>query len=125
MVFISSVHEHCMGMLDSVLGHFGMSKPGAGTWMDCPNCKERINLSMDRCPKCGTHIDSMFRIKCPKCKTENSLRAKQCEKCKTLLSLPGAGTGGAPPKPQYACPRCGYRADYFMSECPACGVKFV
>ena len=116
-----------MGILDSLMGHFGIAPAGSSSWMDCPNCHERINLAMDCCPKCGTHIDSMFRITCPKCKTENSLRAKQCEKCKTPLGLPGVGggEGGAPPKSIYTCPHCGYRADYFMSACPACGVKFV
>ena len=104
--------------MDSLGAAFGFSKSGADTWMDCPDCHTRINLSMERCPKCGTHVDSMFRLKCPKCKTENPLRAKVCEKCKTPLQAPGGG------EPAYICPRCGFKAHYFMTECPECGVKF-
>ncbi len=120
-----------MGMLDSIFSHFSSSPAGSSSWMDCPNCHERINLAMDRCPKCHTHIDSMFRIKCPKCKTDNKLRATKCEKCKTPLGLPGEGggergvEGGAPPRTIYSCPYCGFKADYVMSACPACGVRFV
>jgi len=109
-----------MGILDAIGGIFGASNSGSSVWMDCPECKTKINLGMERCPKCGTHIDSMFRLKCPNCKNENPLRAKQCEKCKKPLTPPGASSG----KSIYTCPRCGYRADYFMTECPSCGVKF-
>ena len=116
-----------MGLLESIGSLFGAAAPGASYWVDCPDCHTRINLSMERCPKCGTHVDSMFRLKCPHCKNENPLRAKQCEKCKKPLTPPGASGGsggGASGKQIYTCPRCGYRADYFMTQCPSCGVKF-
>lgn len=113
-----------MGMLESAASLLGASKAGAEAWRDCPDCGTRINLSMERCPKCGTHIDSMFRLKCPSCKTENPLRAKKCEKCKKPLQMPGStgAAGGAPTI--YTCPRCSFRANYMMTECPSCGVKF-
>ena len=78
---------------------------------------------MERCPSCGTHIDSMFRIQCPKCNEANDLNAEKCKKCGTSLvaqQAPG-GTG----KTQYRCPLCGYVADYYMASCPSCGVKFI
>ncbi|VVB56782.1 Double zinc ribbon [uncultured archaeon] len=113
-----------MGLLDALGSAFGFSKSGSDTWMDCPDCGTRIHLGMERCPKCGTHIDSMFRLKCPHCKTENPLRAKVCEKCKKPLQMPGGSGGGGGGGQIYTCPRCGFRANYFMTSCPECGVKF-
>jgi predicted amidophosphoribosyltransferase len=113
-----------MGLLQSIGSLFGASPTGSSNWMDCPDCKTKINLGMERCPKCGTHIDSMFRLKCPNCKNENPLRAKQCEKCKKPLTPPGGSGGGGGGQPVYTCPRCGYRANYFMTQCPECGVRF-
>jgi DNA-directed RNA polymerase subunit RPC12/RpoP len=109
-----------MGLLESMASLFGISKPGADIWQNCPNCGERINLAMERCPKCGTHIDSMFRLKCPSCGHENQLRAKKCEKCNAPLVMPKKSEERV-----YVCPRCNFKANYRMTECPVCGVKFI
>ncbi len=94
--------------------------PGGGKEEKCPKCKATVTLDMERCPKCGTRISSMFRIECPKCKTANELDAKRCSKC-------GYEFEAEPQKNKtvYKCPLCGYEADYWMTQCPSCGVKFV
>lgn len=112
-----------MGLLD--LFRTAVKLPAGGKPIDaaCPKCKAKVNTAMERCPGCGTRIASMFRIECPKCKTANDLDAAECVKCKE--SLRPSASGEAPSKSYYNCPLCGYRADYYMMSCPACGVKFV
>lgn len=109
-----------MGLMDLVSG---ILKPKRHSDLSgkCPKCQTTVNMGMERCPKCGVHIDSMFRIECPKCKTANELKAEKCSKCGFALVQSPADTG----KTQYRCPLCGYVADYYMLSCPACGVKFV
>ena len=51
---------------------------GKGQRQSCPNCGESINLSMERCPKCGVRIKSMFRRRCPHCSSLNELDVKKC-----------------------------------------------
>ncbi len=85
----------------------------------CPKCKADLNLGMERCPKCGTHVESMFRFECPKCKAPNELKAEKCKNCGYDLVQKKP-----PSKVQYRCPICGYVADYYMLSCPACGTKF-
>ncbi|MFA5106651.1 MAG: zinc ribbon domain-containing protein [Candidatus Micrarchaeia archaeon] len=113
-----------MGLLDLLKGVVGSggskSGVGSGVTLECQNCKAKIDSGMERCPNCGVHLSSMFRIKCPKCGTTNQWNAEKCEKCGT--SFRSAQSSG---KSSYKCPRCGYVADYFMMSCPSCGVKFV
>ena len=106
---------------ESLKGVFGTGKPHADRQAKCPKCKAEVTLGMERCPKCGTHISSMFRIECPKCKTANALDAKKCTKCAYPLAETGAPSG----QPSYRCPICGYVANYYMLSCPACGTRFV
>ncbi len=87
----------------------------------CPKCKAPVDTSMERCPSCGTHIESMFRLECPDCHTQNPLKAERCSKCGRVLLPPPA----QPAKSYYTCPICGYKADYYMLSCPSCGTRFV
>jgi len=111
-----------MGFLDLLSGIFAR-KPHADTKAKCPKFGAGVKLGMERCPSCGTQLDSMFRIQCPKCKEANDLDAEKCKKCGTpLVAQTPPPTAG---KTQYRCPMCGYVADYYMLSCPACGVKFI
>lgn len=96
-------------------------KPYAERKAKCPKCKAELKLGMERCPSCGTHVESMFRISCPKCEQPNPLDANKCSKCGYSFLASKTGSG----KVKYTCPICGYVADYFMLSCPACGVKFI
>jgi ribosomal protein L40E len=87
----------------------------------CPKCGAKVNTTMERCPGCGTHISSMFRLKCPRCEESNPLDATVCRKCGMEFARKEEE---APSSVSYACPMCGYRANYFMLQCPSCGVKF-
>jgi hypothetical protein len=109
-----------MGLLDLVSGAI-KPKPRSDLKAKCPKCKIDLNMGMERCPQCGTHVESMFRLECPKCKSANDLKAEKCAKCGYPLSEQIA----PPSKEQYRCPICGYVADYYMMSCPSCGVKFV
>lgn len=109
-----------MGIVD-LLKSALTPKPYADRKAKCPKCKAELKLGAERCPSCGTHVESMFRIECPKCKESNQLRSEKCSKCGYSFVAQAAPTGGV----QYRCPICGYLADYFMLSCPACGVKFV
>ena len=109
-----------MGLLDLISDAI-KPQPHSDLKGKCPKCKTDVNMGMERCPKCGVHIESMFRIECPKCKAANELKASRCVKCGYELAAP-------PPqqsKPQYRCPICGYAADYYMLSCPSCGAKFI
>ncbi|MCX8175426.1 MAG: zinc ribbon domain-containing protein [Candidatus Micrarchaeota archaeon] len=100
-------------------GLFG-SNPHANRKAKCPKCASELTLGMERCPKCGTHVESMFRIECPKCKEQNELKAEKCKNCGfSFVRQPTTG------RVQYRCPICGYVADYYMLSCPSCGVKFI
>ena len=110
-----------MGLLDLISGAL-KSKPHASRKAKCPKCKSDVTLGMERCPTCGTHIESMFRIECPKCKAANGLGAVKCEKCGYGLTSQQVPPSG---KTQYRCPLCGYVADYYMMSCPSCGVRFI
>ena len=106
---------------NAVRGQGGKVQIKGGKELKCPKCKIPVTLNMERCPGCGTHISSMFRIECPSCKENNPINAAACSKCgKSFLS-------GAPSTPgsTFICPLCHYRADYYMLSCPACGVKFI
>jgi predicted amidophosphoribosyltransferase len=92
-----------------------------GVKAKCPKCGESVDLSMKRCPSCGTHVDLLFRIKCPKCKTLNPIKNKYCSKCKEKLYDEQQEQVH---RPQYICPICRYKADYYMLSCPACGTRF-
>ena len=110
-----------MGLLELLSGIF-KRKPHKEIQASCPKCKAKVNLGMERCPSCGTHIESMFRIKCPKCEHLNGVNATSCEKCGYNFIEYKVPSGG---KVQYRCPICGYVADYYMTYCPSCGVKFI
>jgi predicted RNA-binding Zn-ribbon protein involved in translation (DUF1610 family) len=110
-----------MGLSEIFGNVFRGSGPPKGEKANCPNCGEAITLEMERCPKCGVRIKSMFRRKCPKCGALNELDIKKCSKCfydfeAELQMLK---------KTYFVCPFCGYKSDAFMTECYACGAKFV
>jgi len=109
-----------MGLLDLVKNAV-KPKPYAERKAKCPKCKAELKLGMERCPACGTHVESMFRIKCPKCEESNPIRTEKCSKCGYSFIAQQVSSG----KVRYVCPICSYEADYFMLSCPACGVKFV
>lgn len=109
-----------MGLFDLVKNAV-KPKPYAERKAKCPKCKAELKLGMERCPECGTHVESMFRIKCPKCEESNPIRTEKCSKCGYSFVAQQVSSG----KVRYICPICGYEADYFMLSCPACGVKFV
>ncbi|MCX6770403.1 MAG: zinc ribbon domain-containing protein [Candidatus Micrarchaeota archaeon] len=109
-----------MGIVDLISDAI-KPKPHSDLKGKCPKCKADVNMGMERCPKCGTHIESMFRIECPKCKAANKLDAMKCTSCGTAL----AGEAQQEGKQQYRCPLCGYVADYYMLSCPSCNAKFV
>lgn len=87
----------------------------------CPNCGESINLSMERCPKCGVRIKSMFRRTCPRCNTYNELDAKKCKNCfyDFEAELERAN------KTFYVCPICGFKMETLLTQCPACNTRFM
>jgi predicted RNA-binding Zn-ribbon protein involved in translation (DUF1610 family) len=118
---ILSLVQASMGLLDLIAGIL-KRKPHASLKAKCPKCGADVLLGMERCPSCGTHIESMFRIECPKCKTANEITAEKCKNCGEPLIEQKLPSGG---KMQYICPRCGYTADYYMTSCPSCGVKFI
>ncbi|MBM3229886.1 hypothetical protein FJZ26_05620 [Candidatus Parvarchaeota archaeon] len=97
-------------------------KPHSHQKAKCPKCSSDLTLGLERCPKCGTHVSSMFRIECPKCKAANELSAEKCSSCGYGLVSQKVPSGG---RTQYRCPICGYVADYYMLSCPSCGVKFI
>ena len=109
-----------MGLLELVKNAVKF-KPYAERKAKCPKCKAEIKLGMERCPSCGTHVESMFRLECPKCKESSPLRSEKCSNCGYSFVEQKVPSG----KVSYRCPICGYVADYFMLSCPACGVKFV
>jgi hypothetical protein len=106
-----------MGIFDLVKNIGG---GGGGRWEKCPNCDTDVSLDMERCPKCGVHIKSMFKKKCPKCKTLCEVDAKKCEKCKYNFEEELARAK----KTVYVCPICGFQADYYMLRCPSCNARF-
>ncbi len=110
-----------MGVLNLIFGAFKGKGQSKGKKMKCPSCDAEITLDMERCEKCGVHIKSMFRKKCPKCEEMNELDAERCTKCKYDFAVEIAMAK----KTVYLCPRCGYKADYYMLRCPACNTGFV
>jgi len=111
-----------MGFLDLIKGAV-KGKPHAERKAECPKCKSPVTLGMERCPNCGMHLESMFRIECPKCKTANELNAAKCSKCGYPLS--DKAEAPAPTGVSYRCPICAYTANYYMLSCPSCGTRFV
>jgi len=87
----------------------------------CPNCGEKVDLGMERCPKCGVRIKSMFRRKCPKCGTPNELDIKRCTKCRYDFEAELERAK----KTYHVCPICGYKMDSLLTQCPACNTRFM
>ena len=112
-----------MGLVKLFLDSFFRRQEKPSIPAKCPKCKAPVNTTMERCPSCGTHIDAMFRLKCPDCGTANKLDARECEKCKHSFYAPPPER--APGKTMFICPICGYRADFYMTSCPACNTRFV
>jgi anaerobic ribonucleoside-triphosphate reductase len=94
---------------------------GKGQVQKCPNCGEKVNLSMERCPKCGVRVKSMFRRKCPKCQTLVELDAKKCTKCRFSFEAELERAN----KTFYVCPICGFKMEAMMTQCPACNTRFM
>jgi anaerobic ribonucleoside-triphosphate reductase len=92
-----------------------------GPRQKCPNCNESVTLGMERCPKCGVRIKSMFRRKCPQCSTLNELDAKRCSNCKYDFEAELERAK----KSYYICPICGYRSEALLTHCPACKTRFM
>lgn len=98
--------------------------PGSGRKgqvQSCPNCGERVNLSMERCPKCGVRIKSMFRRKCPRCQALNEIDAVKCTKCGYSFEAELERAN----KTFYICPICNYKMSDFLTRCPACNTRFM
>jgi rubrerythrin len=111
-----------MGILSNMKKLFSGGKSSTkGQNQVCPNCGEKINLNMERCPKCGVRIKSMFRRRCPRCGALNELDAKKCSKCfyDFEAELERAK------KTFYVCPICGYKMDALLTQCPACSTRFM
>jgi len=115
-----------MGLFDfikkTVLGDEKEDSGGPRINAKCPKCGAEVDLSSKRCPKCGTHTELLFRIKCPKCGTVNELKNRECKKCGQTLR--NSEQEEPVHRPKYICPICGYRADFYMLKCPACGTRF-
>lgn len=94
-----------------------------GKDLKCPSCGAKVTLDMERCPSCGVRIKSMFKRKCPnpKCLHLNDLDAKKCEKCgyNFMAELERAK------RTYFVCPICGYKTEAYLTQCPACGTRFV
>ncbi len=105
-----------MRIIDLLLGQLDRQSNVKGQKQDCPICKTQLTLDMEKCPKCGSRLADIFTLICPGCKANIPLRESRCGKCGFDLA--------APPKQRFVCPRCQYSADYWMLQCPACGVKF-
>ncbi|OIO21279.1 hypothetical protein COV61_05495 [Candidatus Micrarchaeota archaeon CG11_big_fil_rev_8_21_14_0_20_47_5] len=101
-----------------ILELFSGKKKEGGFQLKCQNCQAAITSEMERCPKCGTRLSSMFRIKCPKCEEANEWGAKKCKKCEYDFEV------RALRRTRFVCPICRYEADYYMLSCPACGTRF-
>ncbi len=111
-----------MGLADVLKGILGKRPSGRkGQVQSCPNCGETVNLSMERCPKCGVRIKSMFRRKCPKCKTLNELDIRECIRCGYDFEAELERAK----KTFYVCPICRYRMETMLTRCPACGTRFM
>jgi anaerobic ribonucleoside-triphosphate reductase len=112
-----------MGIFDLVKkvlkGSGGSTRKGPD--QKCPNCGEIVNLSMERCPKCGVRIKSMFRRKCPKCKTLNDLDVKKCTKCRYNFEAELERAK----RTYYVCPICRYKMEAMLTRCPACNTRFM
>jgi anaerobic ribonucleoside-triphosphate reductase len=113
-----------MGIGDLLKGIFTGPPPSSsrkGQVQSCPNCGEKVNLSMERCPKCGVRIKSMFRRKCPKCQTLVELDAKKCTKCGYSFEAELERAN----KTFYICPICSYKMEAMLTQCPACNTRFM
>lgn len=110
-----------MGIADILKGVFGGRKRLRGQKQKCPNCGTDVTLDMERCPKCGVRIKSMFRRKCPKCATLNELDIKKCIKCGYDFEAQLERAK----KSYYVCPICRYKSRSFVTRCPACGTRFL
>ncbi len=92
-----------------------------GQKQKCPNCGETVNLSMERCPKCGVRIKSMFRRKCPKCSSLAELDAPKCTKCGYNFEAELQRAK----KTYYVCPICRYKMETMFPRCPACQTRLM
>ncbi len=112
-----------MGLFDIFKGVLKGKKKStlSGQAQKCPNCGNIIDLSMERCPKCGVRIKSMFRRKCPRCETLNELDARKCKKCGYNFEAELERAK----KTYYVCPICGYKTDAFLTRCPVCNTRFL
>ncbi len=111
-----------MGLTDILKGVLkGRESTGGDQWQKCPSCSEQVNLSMERCPKCGVHLSSMFRRKCPKCETLNELDKKKCVNCNYSFEAEFERAK----KTSFQCPICSYKSDVYLTSCPVCNTRFI
>ncbi|MCX8166320.1 MAG: zinc ribbon domain-containing protein [Candidatus Micrarchaeota archaeon] len=87
--------------------------------LKCPKCNADIDLAMDKCPKCYTKLGKLFVVECKECGHKNPVDAIKCERCKADIDYQ------LQRKTTYVCPVCNYRANYYMTRCPACNTKFL
>ena len=76
---------------------------------------------MERCPKCGVRIKSMFRRKCPQMRHPNELDIKMCTNCHYDFEAELERAK----KTFYVCPICGYKMEALLTQCPACNTRFM
>ncbi len=124
-----------MGFFDNLLDFLEGDKKGPVKIIDgkiyvvCPNCGELVYIHEERCPKCKKRLDDMLRKKCPKCGTLNPLHAERCSKCGYDFAVEQAELEKlleeSQRQPVYVCPICGYRFNTYLTQCPACGTKFI
>lgn len=112
-----------LGMLKDAMSGKGKTQFTKGDVQKCPQCGETVLINMDRCPKCGVHIKSMFRRKCPKCGSMSELDAKECSNKKCRYSFVEELKRAE--RTVYNCPRCGYKMDALLTSCPACNTRFM
>jgi len=107
--------------LGEVFGNLFKGSRKKGKPHKCPSCGEMVTLDMERCPKCGVRIKSMFRRKCPRCGHLNDLDAPKCTKC--FYSFQAEEQRAK--KTYYVCPICGNKSETFLTRCYVCGTRFM
>jgi DNA-directed RNA polymerase subunit RPC12/RpoP len=108
-------------VLGNIVRGGGAASAKKGQVQQCPNCGEKVNLSMERCPKCGVRIKSMFRRRCPHCSALNELDIRKCSACGYDFEAELERAK----KTYYVCPICGHRMEAMLTQCPACNTRFM
>lgn len=102
---------------------------------ECPKCHAQNSVKEDSCPKCGTSLCGVPKVKCPVCFALCDAESTECHKCGNPLdgarqrapmatnTESAAGEGGQ------KCPECGALNVQGATECQQChtplGVNYV